>query len=63
MTPTEHAIKAEIYKAVEELGAKPDLLSCVASWGTTQTDEQVLERLRAYNQTGDIKPAKRPFGT
>jgi hypothetical protein len=55
MTPTEHAIKAEIYKAVEELGAKPELLSCVASWGTTQTDEQVLERLRAYNQTGDIK--------
>jgi hypothetical protein len=54
MTPTGHAIKAELYKAVEELGAKPDLLACVASWGTTRTEEQVLECLRIYNQTGAI---------
>ena len=56
MTPTEHAIKAEIYKALEELERSP---ICCPAWplgGTTQTDEQVLERLRAYNQTGDIKP-------
>jgi len=33
--------KAELYKVFEELGAKPDLLACVASWGTTQTQEQV----------------------
>jgi hypothetical protein len=47
MTPTGHAIKAELYKVVEELGAKPR---------TTRTEEQVLECLRTYNETGEINP-------
>jgi hypothetical protein len=44
-------ITAELYRALEELGAKSDLLSIVGSWGDSLSDEQVLSMLRAWNAT------------
>jgi hypothetical protein len=49
----EHDIKAdiatELYKALQALGAKPDLLKWIGSYGDTRTDEEVLDGLRKWN--------------
>ena len=42
--------KTELYKALDLLGAKSDLLGIVGSWGDTQDDEWVLTELRAWNE-------------
>ena len=55
MTATQAAIKDEIYRALEKLGAPYKLLACVGSWGDTLTDGEVLESLKTFNETGDIK--------
>ncbi len=48
-----HDIKAqiadEIHQALEDLGAGPELLSVVGSWGDTLDDGNVLRLLRDYN--------------
>jgi len=50
-------IASEFYKAIETLGAKPDLLSIVGSYGDTQdTDEWVLEALRKWNAANRPDP-------
>jgi hypothetical protein len=55
---TDDAIKAEIAaelnKALETLGAGPELLSAVGSYGDTLRDEQVLAHLKSLNETGSI---------
>jgi hypothetical protein len=42
-------IASEIYIALERLGAGPDLLVIVGSWGDTLADAAVLHMLRDYN--------------
>jgi hypothetical protein len=50
LTPIQLKIKDEIYKALEKLGAKSDLLGIIGSWGDTYTDEEVLEKLNKWNE-------------
>ena len=42
-------IAAELYTAMDRLGADPDLLSIIGSYGDTLTDEEILSLLREYN--------------
>jgi len=39
---------------MERLGAEPDLLSIVGSWGDTLDDEEVLALLKEYKATGQV---------
>jgi len=50
-----HAIVAEIVKALEKLGAPGKLLGAIDSWSDTLDDAEVLELLRMWNETGDIR--------
>lgn len=45
-------IAAQVYVALDRLGAEPELLSIVGSYGDTLDDSEVLEILTDYNQTG-----------
>jgi hypothetical protein len=45
-------IRAEIYIAMERLGAPPRLLAVIGSWGDTLSDEAVLALLKEWNETG-----------
>jgi hypothetical protein len=54
-SPIHHEIVHEIYTALEKLGADPKLLGVVGSWGDTLDDAQVLDMLKTWNATGDIK--------
>jgi hypothetical protein len=47
-------IAREIYRALDDLCADPQLLSVVGSYGETLSDEQVLAFLQAFNQTGSM---------
>lgn len=49
-----HQIMAQIYKAVEKIVPKGaiDLLCLLGSYGDTQEDEDILEMLIQYNDTG-----------
>lgn len=42
-------IRAEIYTALQKLGADRELLATVGSWGDTLPDGDVLELLREWN--------------
>ena len=46
------AIAGEIYLAIEKLGGSPELLSIIGSYGDTLDDQDVLDALRLYNETG-----------
>ena len=50
-----HAIVSEIVRAFEKLGAPDKLLGAIDSWGDTLDDADVLELLRMWNETGDIR--------
>ena len=52
---THHAIVHEIYAALEKLGAPYKLLAAVGSSGDTLEDAEVLDMLKTWNETGDIK--------
>ena len=55
-----HAIVAELVKALETIRppiVPPKLLDVIASWGDTLDDADVLELLRRWNETGDIRPS------
>lgn len=52
-------IKNEISIALERLGAHPQLLAIVGSWGDTLTDDKVLEALRDWN-AGDFRIERLP---
>jgi hypothetical protein len=41
----------ELYRAIDALGADPDLLATIKSWGDTLEDEQVLANLKAWNSS------------
>lgn len=43
-------IAIEIYRVMERLGARSDLLGIVGSWCDTQSDEWTLKALRRYNE-------------
>lgn len=45
-------IAKEICEALERLGAHPELLGIVVSYGDTLTDEQVLAYLKIFNDKG-----------
>ena len=50
-----HKILFQIGKAVEKLGgANVELLCIIGSYGDTQEDEDILDLLIAYNETGTI---------
>lgn len=44
-------IANELYIAMERLGAGPDLLSIIGSYGDTLDDEEIFALLREYNAT------------
>lgn len=46
-------IAVEIYRALQKLGAKSDLLSIAGSFGDTLTDQQVLNALRRWNESSN----------
>jgi len=48
-----HAIAIELYKACENLGAGPELLAVIGSYGDTLDDEDILFCLKDYNASGD----------
>lgn len=54
MRADQRAIVLEIYQALEKLGASPELLSAVGSWGDTMDDATTLRQLQAFNRTGSI---------
>jgi hypothetical protein len=54
MRADQRAIVLEIYEALEKLGASPELLSAVGSWGDTMDDATTLRHLQAFNRTGSI---------
>jgi hypothetical protein len=47
-------IAKEIYRALDDLCADPQLLSIVGSYGERLTDEEVLSYLKTFNQTGSM---------
>jgi hypothetical protein len=47
-------IAKEIYRALDDLCADPQLLSILRSYGETLSDEQVLAHLKAFNETGSM---------
>ena len=47
---TNKAIRAELDRALDTLGADPKLLAIVGSWGTTVGDEEVLAAIKAWNK-------------
>jgi hypothetical protein len=49
-------IAAELYKALQSLGAKSDLLTIVRSYGDSGPDEWVLEALRKWNAANHPDP-------
>ena len=47
-------IAAEIYTALERLGADEELLAIIGSWRDTLPDAEVLALLREWNATGRV---------
>ena len=43
----------EIYKAFQRLGAPPEFLSIIGSYGDTLEDSEVLQLLEEWNENGD----------
>src|SRR5258708_2077298 len=54
MTPTQELIAAELYKAMERLGAPPKLLGAIGAWRDGLSDKDVLAVLRTWNQKGNL---------
>jgi hypothetical protein len=44
-----YRIQTGVYKAMEKLGACPELLSIVGSWGDTLPDETVARMIEEWN--------------
>ena len=53
MTATTKQIATELYRAIRLLGGNSNLLSIVSSYGDTAEDDEVLARLRAWNDRRD----------
>ena len=52
MTDLRAKIGTQLYRAIEALGGSPDLLAIIGSYGDTLDDQDVLDALRLYNETG-----------
>lgn len=48
-------IMGEVYRILEKMGAKSDLLGTIGSYGDTMSDEDVLNNLRMFNAAGGEK--------
>jgi len=55
MSTTQAAIVQELYRTFQKLGAPPELLGVIGSWGDTLSDEEVLTMLRVWNESGRFK--------
>jgi hypothetical protein len=51
---TRQKITAELYAALERLGADDELLAIVGSVNDTPTDKEALRMLEEYNRTGKV---------
>lgn len=51
-------IISELTQAIKHLGAQSDLLACVNSYGDTQSDEDTLEQLKAWNAKAALAPSE-----
>lgn len=51
---TKIALARELYTALEDLDASPDLLSIVGSLGDTLSDADVVRLLASYNRNGTM---------
>jgi hypothetical protein len=51
---TRQKIGAELYAALERIGADEELLAIVGSMNDTVTDKEVLRMLEEYNRTGNV---------
>lgn len=47
-------IAYQVYVAMKDLDAPPDLLSIIGSYGDTLDDAEILQLLKAYNETGKV---------
>lgn len=52
--PIKSDIAYQIYVAMKDLNAPPELLSIIGSYGDSLSDEQVLRYLRDWNETGKV---------
>jgi len=52
MNGIHNKINRQIYLAMEKLGADPELLSIIGSYGDSQSDADILEMLEQYNENG-----------
>ena len=43
-------IRKEIYRAIQKLGGKSDILAIIGSWGDSLTDEELLHELKMWNK-------------
>lgn len=53
--PLQLSIVAELSEALEKIDAPPKLRAIVGSWGDTLGEEEILELLKEWNETGDIR--------
>jgi hypothetical protein len=51
---TRQKITAELYAALERIGADEELLAIVGNMNDTVTDKEVLRMLEEYNRTGNV---------
>jgi hypothetical protein len=51
---TRQKITAELYAALERLGADEELLAIVGSMNDTMNDQEILRLLEEYNRTGTV---------
>ena len=50
----------QLSKVIKHLGGKSDILAITGSYGDTQTDEEILEMLRFWNDLESIKKNPMP---
>jgi hypothetical protein len=48
------AIAHELYTILENLGADPQVLAVISSYGDTLDDKDILSLLKNYNETGKV---------
>ncbi|GAA4943844.1 hypothetical protein GCM10023314_16100 [Algibacter agarivorans] len=50
MSVLKSEIISQIYKVIENLGGKSDILSIIGSIGDTHNDDEILEYLKTWNR-------------
>lgn len=48
------AIANQLYTILENLGADPQVLAVIGSYGDTLDDKEILSLLKSYNETGKV---------